>query len=255
MPLLVSLLLKYAPQTENIAWIKWVSDHQAELHVGIAVLCVAVYMVVAPFRLYQRERTAKEAAESALKNQPVEQPRFALDVADPEARRELEKTKSELEKAQETIRALDPLQQHIASATATAEVFVKSDENDGTSSHTMGGGGSITFARGTEALLATAAMNATSRTQNNQKTIYLVFNSPIYGPLVGKPLTELGTAEYVQLEITAQLGALDVLGGTIIFTLNGSRRFEFPIPAQAIVERRIFVRDLYQMRSQLKPNP
>jgi hypothetical protein len=223
------------------------------------VACIAIYLFYAPFQLYSRERSARIEAEGKAAGEP----RLKLDVMDAEGRKELEKTRKELAtnrdeltKAQETIRALDPLQQRIASATATAEVFIKSNENDGTSSHTMGGGGSVAFARGTEALLATGALNANSRTQSSKTTIYLVFNSPIFGPLVGKPLTELATAEYVQLEITTLGDAeAEVLGGTIVFTLNGSHRFEFPIPAQATLKQKVFVRDLYRMRSQLKPNP
>lgn len=257
MPVIFHFVGKYWPSSLEIPWLKWCVEHQNELHVGVMVACVAIYVFYAPFQLYSRERSARIEAEGKVAGEP----RIKLDVMDAEGRKELEKTRKELAtnrdeltKAQETIRALDPLQQHIASATATAEVLVKTEESDGTSHAFGGGGATIAFGRGTEALLATAALNATSRAQNKQKTMYLVFNSPIYGSLVGKPLTELATAEYVQLE-TGEPSESEVLGGTIVFTLNGSRRFEFPIPAQSTVKQRLFVRDLYQMRSQLKPNP
>lgn len=217
------------------------------------------FAVLSPRALLKEERVAKTKAENDLKfiknATPAPMPPFQITETDPEARKQLQETRDELKAAKETIRALDPLQQRIASATATAVVFVKSDENDGSASHNMGGGGIVAFGRGSEALLRTDAMNASSETQNSKKTIYLVFNSPIQGLLVGKPLTELAAAEYVQLDITERLGDASVIGGTIIFTLNGSHRFEFPIPAQKAIGQKIFVRDLYQMRSQLKPNP
>ncbi len=242
---------------------KGLAEMKEYLWGGLEGALAAFILFILFYFLHLFVLTPKNMVEESRRRPPPATPKQTLeplkldvDVRDAEGRKELEKTREELAKAQETIRALDPLQQRIASATATAEVLVKSDKNDGTSTHTMGGGGSVAFARGTEALLATAAMNATSRTQNSKTTVYLVFNSPIYGPLVGKPLAELATAEYVQLEITSPLGDADaeaeVLGGTIVFTLNGSHRFEFPIPAQATVKKRVFVRDLYQMRSQLR---
>jgi len=246
-PVTFYFLGKHWPSLLQIPWFKWCAEHQNELHVGTAVAFVVIYFFYAPFVSWSRERSARIEAEGRVAGEP----RIKLDVMDAEGRKELEKTREELTKAQETIRALDPLQQHIASVTATAEVWVKTEGSDG-ATHSFGGGGAtIAFARGMEALLATAALNASSKTQNKQKTIYLVFNSPIYGSLVGKPLIELATAEYVQLE-TGEPSESEVLGGTVIFTLNGSRRFEFPIPAQTTVKQRVFVRDLYQMKSQLK---
>jgi hypothetical protein len=63
MPALIALLLRYVPATANVRWINWTADHQAELHVGIAALCVAIYLVYAPYKLYKVERNAKTAAQ------------------------------------------------------------------------------------------------------------------------------------------------------------------------------------------------
>lgn len=259
MPVIFYFLGKHWPSLLQIPWFKWCVEHQNELHAGMAVAVVVIYVFYAPFVSWSREHSARIEAEAKVAGEP----RIKLDVMDAEGRKELEKTRKELAtnrdeltKAQETIRALDPLQQRIASATATARVLIKSDENDGTSSHTLGGGGMVAFARGTEALLFTTAVNMTSHTEKNQKTIYLVFTSPVYGPLVGKPITELAASEYMQLEMMDNsLGDGDVLGGIITFTLNGVHRFEFPIPTQSAIEqKKILVRDLHQMRSQLKQN-
>jgi hypothetical protein len=107
MPALFALIVRYWPPAENIGWIRWSVDHQAELHVAIAVIFIAMYLIYAPYRLYNRERTARIAAEQ---NKSAQTPaRIRLDVADTNARKELEETKKQLQTAETTVQKLQSL--------------------------------------------------------------------------------------------------------------------------------------------------
>lgn len=179
--------------------------------------------------------------------------RIQLDVADAEGRKELAKTRAELEKAQATIRALDPLQQPIASVTVLADVFIKSDQQF--NSHFMDAGGWIGFCRGSDALLSTTTGESIFKTTEDGVVIARgIFNSPIHGQFVGKPIPELRAAEYVQLQFKMLPQNAEILRGIIVFTINGTQRFEFQVPTQTAVGDKILVRDLYPLRSKL-PTP
>lgn len=192
--------------------------------------------------LTELRRTTKTPADSS--------PRIRLDVADEEGRKELEKTRAELEKAQATIRALDPIQQPIASVAVLADVFIKSDQQF--NNHFMDAGGWIGFGRGSKALLATNTGESIFKTiREGEVLVRGVFNSPVDGPLVGQPIPELRTAEYLQLQFKMLPPNAEVLRGTIVVTLNGTQRFEFQVPAQTATGDMILVRDLYPLRSKL----
>jgi len=104
MPALFALVVRYWPSAANVSWIKWSAEHQSELHVGFAVIFIAIYLIYAPYRLYSREHTARIAAEQA---KPVQAPTpIKLDVADEESRKEIIDLKKQLEASQETIRNL-----------------------------------------------------------------------------------------------------------------------------------------------------
>ena len=258
MPALFALLVRYWTAAANVTWIKWSADHQTELHVGIAALFVVVYLVYAPYRLYSREYTARIAAEQ---NRPTESPApIKFDVIDTEVRSELQKTKAELgttkkdlEKAQATIRALDPMQQPIASMAVDATVIISSSQQF--NNHFMDAGGLVGFCRGSEPLLVIRTGDSVFKTVANQQVaVHADFNSPISGPMVGKIIPELGTSEYLQIEFQQLPHDVPVLRGKIVVTLNGTQRFAFDVPAQTANGNQIFVRDLFPLMTKLHAN-
>jgi hypothetical protein len=113
MPALFALIVRYSTSAANVGWIKWAADHQSELHVAIAAIFIVVYLIYAPYRLYNREHTARIAAEQ--QSRPAQAaPPIKLDVADEESRKEISDLKGQLATAQETIRNL---QQPVRSVT------------------------------------------------------------------------------------------------------------------------------------------
>jgi hypothetical protein len=69
MPALFALILRYWPSTANVSWIKWAAEHQSELHLTIAAIFFAIYLLYAPYQLYNREHAARIAAEQRLSEQ------------------------------------------------------------------------------------------------------------------------------------------------------------------------------------------
>lgn len=66
-------------------------------------------------------------------------------------------------------------------------------------------------------------------------------------------MTQLGTAEYLQLQLLQLPSNASVLRGTIEVIVNGTQRFQFDIPAQTANGDKIFVRDLSFLRTKLVP--
>jgi len=83
-----------------------------------------------------------------------------------------------------------------------------------------------------------------------------VFNLPPYGSLLGHPISELNTAEYIQLEFVGNRmpDNASITGGEVVFIINGSQRFEFGIPEQIADGKKIFVRDLSSLKKRLTPD-
>src|SRR5439155_2948269 len=96
-------------------------------------------------------------------------------------------------------------------------------------------GAKIALARESEALLVLTVGESYQKTRSPGIVAFTaVFNMPPYGPLLGQPINELNTAEYIQLEFD---GAdmpenASVAGGQVVFTINGNQRFEFNITEQ-----------------------
>lgn len=214
------------------------------------------FLYLTPRRIIAETDERLELAEGRANRLSFEDnsPRIRFDVADEAGRKELEKTRAELEKAQATIRALDPIRQPIASVAVLADVFIKSDQPF--DNHYMDRGAWFGFARGSEALLATSTGESLAKTMSEGEVLFRgVFNSPINGPFVGKPIPELAAAEYVQVDFLMLPADAEVLRGTITVTLNGTQRFEFLVPPQKAMGQKIVARDLSPMMSKLPAGP
>jgi hypothetical protein len=249
-PALFTLVVRYWPKAAQITWVKWAADHQSELHVAIASLCILIYLIYVPYRLFNREHQARVAAEQKIAAGQNPDSRIRLDVADTDARKELAETKDKLDQAYKTIQKLDPLRQPIASGSFMVNMVVKYDKQMNT--HFFGPGGEIGFGRGDKPLLTIGVGDAFANTiQNQQVSFRVLSNSQISGPLAGKPMTELIAAEYVQIELKVLPENIEVLSGTMEVTLNGTQRFEFDIPQQKARGNKVFVQDLAPMKSKL----
>jgi C4-dicarboxylate-specific signal transduction histidine kinase len=120
--------------------------------------------------LTDEKRITKEL-RTAVKNPPADNSgRIRLDVADEEGRRELDKTKKELAEAKATIAKLDPKRQPIASATASVEITVESDQP--VNSHFMDSGGAAALIRGSTPLLITRSVDCFGNQTGHGQVIY-----------------------------------------------------------------------------------
>lgn len=168
MPAIFFLLVRYWPGAANVTWIRWSADHQSELHVGIAVICVVVYFVYAPYHLsvgdraarveaedaYKQEHGARVEAEKKLTSAPLQ---FQVTETDSQARAEIESLRSENEKLKAQLDEVKksskwgPTDEQftvIASNLRTIASIepIPSDEQDPFISCVMGDAGSIRFA-------------------------------------------------------------------------------------------------------------
>jgi hypothetical protein len=71
MPAVIALTQKWIPSWAGIGWMKWISNYQVELQVGIALVFAITYLVYAPYRLHKQvsdelTKTKRLLAESPL---------------------------------------------------------------------------------------------------------------------------------------------------------------------------------------------
>ena len=71
-----------------------------------------------------------------------------------------------------------------------------------------------------------------------------VFDMDATDRAVGRPVSDLRQAEFVEIEFRQMPREAHVLGGRAVVTLNSAVRIEFDIPEQDIRDGRIFVRNL-----------
>jgi hypothetical protein len=192
--------------------------------------------------LHDEKRVSGEL-RNTIDNSADTSNRIKLDVADEQGRKELEKTKKELAEAKAIIDRLDPKQQPIASATASVQVTIESDQP--VNSHFMDRGGAAAFVRGATPLLITQSIDCFGNQTGQGRVVYHgVFSMQADDPAVGKQTLTLQDAEYIQCEFTPMPDDAHVISGKVVFTINGVFRLEFDIPPQTAVGKRIFVRDL-----------
>ena len=137
----------------------------------------------------------------------------------------------------------NPLLKPIASATATVQVTIKSD--DKVNAHFIDSGGGVAFGKGSVALLQASSHESWGTQSGTGEVIYRgVFSMPADADAVGKPIEFLKGAEYIQAEFAQMPTDSIILNGKAIFVINDSIRLEFSIPKQQSVGKSVFIRDL-----------
>ena len=137
----------------------------------------------------------------------------------------------------------DPLKKLIASASATVEISIESDKQINT--HYADRGGYLAFAKGSDAILVCEADHSYARQTGKGEVIYRgVFHMPATDSAVGKPIKFLEDAEYLQISFLKIPKNSSVVSGKAIIVVNGSQRFEFPVPPQKMQEDLILVQGI-----------
>ena len=141
------------------------------------------------------------------------------------------------------VEAVAPFRAPIRSASATVEVFIRTDTPY--DNFYMDRGGYLAFGKGTSALLTTSATQCLGKQQgNNRALIRGVFEMDATDAAVGQPVQSLRDTEFVQIEFLPMPKNAHVLEGRAVITVNSAVRIEVSIPEQDIQEGKILVRNL-----------
>ncbi|HLK32197.1 MAG TPA: hypothetical protein VKT29_03855 [Terriglobales bacterium] len=191
-----------------------------------------------------------KAPQSELKDlktvKPQENSSGAVDVSatTQDVLQKLDSVTARLTKDEAKLNALDPLNQNIATATATVEVTIAS--SDALDTHFADSGGYLAFVKGQAAVMVTASMDCFAKQQGNGRVKYHgVFQLDATSDVIGKPISILRNADYIQIAFRPMKPNQDVIAGRAIVIVNNSVRLEFDIPPQHMATSNlIFVRDL-----------
>jgi hypothetical protein len=236
LPALFTLIVRYWPNAAKVNWIKWTADHQSELHVAIALIVIAIYLIYSPYKLYNREHTARIVAEQ---NKPAQAPLpIKLDVADEESRKQIIDLRRELAEAQETIKKQnvdrDPLSSPIGSAKFTLLVNFK-DKKEPKSNY-FGTGAAVALGVDGKTVIAGGTADHFSDGDGHSR---VVFESPFDSPYMGKPVRSLSEAKYLQIQFADGFVPVDTeLGaGRVVLLINSQVTLTFDVPAQKVTTK------------------
>jgi len=103
----------------------------------------------------------------------------------------------------------------------------------------------LAFIKGNNPLLVTSSIGYTAGQTGNGEVVYKgELDMDAKGFDVGKPVSYLKDAEYIQIEFGMMPSDSSVLEGDVICIINNSVRLKFAIPPQKLLNNRIFIRDL-----------
>lgn len=107
---------------------------------------------------------------------------------------------------------------------------------------------SVGFGKRTEKLLYALSLNMQSREIEKTKVFEYSFTCPTAAPdspYIGKPVLALLDAEYIQVEFVSGVETgTAIVGGRIVWTINGDTSLTFVIPPQRTTDSRVYVRNL-----------
>jgi hypothetical protein len=138
-----------------------------------------------------------------------------------------------LKKLLDKFDALIPERQTVKTGSATVEIRIKSDKE--LNNHFMDQGGYIAFGKATDPILIMTSGDCSGRQLGNGMVLFrAVFQLDATSPAIGKPLTVLQDAEFIQIGFLPMDPESTVLDGKAICTFNSAVRMEFTVPAQTM---------------------
>jgi len=127
----------------------------------------------------------------------------------------------------------NPLNEPIASASATATVDVLTDDKP---SANMGWGGLVLFASANNEvmLMGTTINNATLPSESGKGRFRIVCDCPVDSPSMGKSVNNLASASYIQIAFRKEIikPNTKILGGQVIWVINNRITLKFDVPEQ-----------------------
>lgn len=141
------------------------------------------------------------------------------------------------------VEAVAPFRAPIRSASATVEVFIRTDEPY--DNFYMDRGGYLAFGKGNTALLTAGANESLGKQQGGSRALFRgVFEMDATDAAVGQSVASLRNAEFIQIEFLPMPKDSHVLNGRAVVTVNSAVRIEVDVPEQQIKDGKIFVRGL-----------
>jgi hypothetical protein len=161
-----------------------------------------------------------------------------------------EEINASLKKLLARLEAETPYHKPIAAVSTTVEVLIESQEQ--ISTRYMDMGGYVAFGKGTEVLLATTGRECAAKQTGKGEVVYRgIFTMDAADSAMGRPVTFLNEAEYLQLNFKPMPPDSKVLAGNVICVINNSLRFEFVVPPQTTRDNMFFIRDLATFKATL----
>ena len=142
-----------------------------------------------------------------------------------------------LQKAMQNV-ATDPLQEPIASASATVTVDLLTDKPDPVGNN-MGQGGVVQLTSPTTPLLTATTINNTSfKADAGHGKYRIVGVCAIDDPYMGKPIAKLSDATFMLVGFAKGLlpPNTQIIGGQIVWVINNRITLKFDIPPQASIQ-------------------
>jgi hypothetical protein len=149
-----------------------------------------------------------------------------------------EEINESLKKIVDELAARDPLTQPIATGSSTIDITLRS--NNGTAfpnTHYMDQGAFVGFGLGSSPLLVAISHEVDSVSQpDGTGNINTVCQSPSNSAYMGKPISSLQDAKYIQLNFPQSIIPQNsqVVGGTVTWTINSSVTLKFIVPPQGV---------------------
>jgi hypothetical protein len=207
----------------------------------------------------QRQKDRAEKLSDKLLISPDRATPLKVDLADNEARAQLQSTEAKLMQAEERIRALDPMTQPIASITATVDLLLTVQDPKG-STNIEGSPAWIAFGKD-KSPVALGYTSRTSYVKEGPTTVRFRFTVNIQpdADIMGKGMAALTDSEYLQIMLPTDWIPLDtpVTSGRVTWVVNNVITLKFTVPAQRTVRVEgetnggVFVRSLSEGLSNL----
>ena len=182
--------------------------------------------------LQQQNEKLRKQYEAIAKATPTQ-----IDVheTDPEVRARLTETQRELEKANQKIASLSPVNASVVSASATVNIYFTLDGRR--QMVYMEPEIFVAIASGTHAIIvetATATSAASVNSDATKDVLSFVVECPSDGPSIGTPVKNLISADTVAMVCGTNLigSGVKVIGGNVIWVINNIITLRFNIPEQ-----------------------
>lgn len=155
----------------------------------------------------------------------------------------LSENKKELSKLKEKTKYVNPYTQPIESGKATVYIKIRTQEKFNNSF--MDRGGIVVFAKGNEEILILSDNKCTGKSINNEEVVFQgVFELNANHRNIGKNLTFLKEAEYIQVKFHPLEKNYEIIEGKVVCVFNGNARLEFKIEKQMMNFQSAFIKNL-----------